>query len=145
LWFEGAALNPDEGFAVAKGALDAAKGQTSWINEQVGGGKLRMNPETAEAAAKHCESYAEQVGLLVSDASQLSRLSGGMGLGDYKISQDLQHHFQQKAGQPESGATALLRQLQEEMLNQADAFRSAAKDYRARDEQIAGELGKVQQ
>lgn len=129
----------DPGFAQAKSALDQAAGQTKWINEQVSGGHLRMNPETAEAAAKHCEDYARRVGRLRTQAGHLSLVNG---LGDYQVSLALKHHFEQKATQAESGALPLLKQLQAEMLNQADAFRAAAKDYRATDDQIAQDMNR---
>lgn len=131
--------NPDEGFAGAQAALGAAAQQTKWVNEQVGGGKLRMNPEAAEAAAKHCEDYARQVRQLRAKHNLIAKVDG---LGDYDTSQALKHHFEQKANQDGSGVFSLLEQLQVEMLNQADAFRGAAKDYRATDDQIADDLGK---
>ncbi|GAB3286798.1 hypothetical protein [Parasphingorhabdus pacifica] len=130
------------GFAKAQGALAEASKQTSWINEQVSSGQLRMNPEAAEAAAKHCEDSADEVGRMARDYNQIDRVRG---LGDYESSVSLTHHFEQKANQSGSGAVDLLRDLQTEMLNQADAFRNAAKDYRATDEQIADDLGRGSQ
>jgi hypothetical protein len=129
--------DPDPGFQGMKQGLDAAVGAPGgpgWVNQQVSSGQLKMNPEVAEAAAKTAEDYARQVQHLITNARQLEHVGG---LGDYQISQGIQHHFEQKATQPGSGATDLLRQLQKEMLDQADAFRNAAKDYRSQEDEIA--------
>jgi hypothetical protein len=129
--------NPDQGFQGMKQGLDAAVGApggSGWVNQQVSSGQLKMHPEVAEAAAKLCEDYARQVRDQITNARQLERIDG---LGDYQISQQITHHFTQKAMQPGSGALDLLRQLQKEMLDQADAFRNAAKDYRSQEDEIA--------
>lgn len=136
---EGAGAGAAAGFAGAQAALGAAKQQTAWVNEQVGSGQLRMNPEAAESAAKHCEASALEVTKLARDYYQIERVAG---LGDYDSAKELVHHFEQKANQSGSGAFDLLTQLRDEMRNQADAFRNAAKDYRAQEEQIADDFGK---
>lgn len=135
-------MNPDEGFSQAQTALNEAAKQTKWINDQVGAGQLRMNPEAAEAAAKHCEDCAIEVDEMIMNASQIERVQG---LGDYDSSSALKHHFEQKANQSGAGAIPLLGQLRQEMLNQSEAFRNAAKDYRSTDEQIADDLGRGSQ
>lgn len=135
-------MEAEPGFAGAQGALIGAARQTGWINEQVGAGKLRLDPDAAEAAARHCEDCAAEVQRMAAAYVQIERVEG---LGNYDSSRELKSHFEQKANQEGSGALSLLRDLQAEMLNQADAFRAAAKDYRATDDQIAGDLGKGRQ
>lgn len=125
------------GFAAAQEGLKAVSGQTQWINSQVGAGKLALNPEAAEAAAKRCEDEIRELARAMRDAEQITRVSG---LGNYPDGQDLAQRFVDKASAPGTGAVDLVRQLQDELKNQAEAFRAAAKDYRATDEQNADDL-----
>lgn len=139
---EGAMTDPNAGFQGLQQEMGAAAQETKWINDQVSAGQLRMDPAAAEAAAKHCEDFASQVTDLENEARRLVRVPG---LGNYQVSQGITHHFEQKASQPGSGAIALLKQLAEEMKNQAAAFRGAAKDYSSREDEIAHNLGKATQ
>ena len=125
------------GFAAAKEGLKAVSGQTGWINSQVGAGKLALNPEAAEKAAKRCEEEIRELMTLQRTARAITRVQG---LGDYEAGKQLAQRFQDKAGHSESGALKLVRDLQDELKKQADAFRDAAKDYRATDEQNADDL-----
>lgn len=125
------------GFAAAKEGLKAVSGQTQWINSQVGAGKLALNPEAAEKAAKRCEEEIRELAQLFRDARQITRVQG---LGDYPDGQQLTQRFQDKASDPQAGALKLVRDLQDELKKQADAFREAAKDYRTTDEQNADDL-----
>ena len=125
------------GFAAAKEGLKAVSGQTGWINSQVGAGKLALNPEAAEKAAKRCEEEIRQLRILQRQTDQMVRVQG---LGNYPDGEQLAKRFSDKAGDSSAGAVALIRQLMEELQKQADAFRAAAKDYRATDEQNADDL-----
>ncbi|GAB3671008.1 hypothetical protein [Saccharopolyspora tripterygii] len=125
------------GFAAAKEGLKAIGGQTQWISSQVGAGKLALNPEAAEKAAKRCE---EEIRELRSLQRRTDRMVRVQGLGNYPDGQQLAQRFSDKAGDSSAGAVALIRQLMEELQKQADAFRAAAKDYRATDEQNADDL-----
>lgn len=125
------------GFAAAKEGLKAIGGQTQWINSQVGAGKLALNPEVAEQAAKRCEDEIRELRTLLRTGRALTALQG---LGSYDPGQQLAQRFKDKAGDPNSGALKLIRDLQEELQKQADAFRQAAKDYRATDEQNADDF-----
>lgn len=125
--------NPQEGFGGAQAALNDAKHQTTWINQQVNDGKLRMNPESAEAAAKYCEETETKIEKIRAEGQYIAQVDG---LGDYDESLKLKHHFEQKANHPQSGALALLDQLRTELLNLADTYRNAAKAYRAQEEHI---------
>jgi hypothetical protein len=129
--------SPDAGFAAAAEGLRAVRGKTEWINQQVSAGKLALDPEVAEKAAKHAEEEIRALAKLASDAYQISRVSG---LGDYPDGQQLAQRFMDKANDPESGAFALIRMMQDELQKQADAFRAAARDYRAIDDQQAQDL-----
>jgi hypothetical protein len=125
------------GFAAAKEALGAVTGQTSWINSQVSAGKLALDPDAAEKAATRCEDEIRELASLISDARQITRVQG---LGDYLDGRQLAARFEDKAKAPETGALELVRNLQNELQKQADAFRAAAKDYRTIDEQNADDL-----
>ncbi|TDC90415.1 hypothetical protein E1161_19085 [Saccharopolyspora aridisoli] len=125
------------GFAAAKEGLKAVSGQTQWINSQVGAGKLALNPEAAENAAKHCEEEVRELAKLLRNAAALRTVKG---LGDYEDGQQLAKRFQDKATDPDSGILKLIRDMQDELTKQAEAFRAAAKDYRAVDEQNADDL-----
>ncbi|MGP4019169.1 hypothetical protein [Saccharopolyspora sp. 5N708] len=125
------------GFDAAREGLKAVSGQTQWMNQQVSAGKLALDPAVAENAAKRCEEEIRELARLMRDADQMTRLSG---LGNYPDGADLTRRFIDKASASGSGAVDLIRQLQDELKKQADAFRAAAKDYRATDEQISDDL-----
>ncbi|KAA5837174.1 hypothetical protein ABT337_15760 [Saccharopolyspora hirsuta] len=125
------------GFAAAREGLKAVSGQTQWINQQVGAGKLSLDPKVAEDAAKRVDEEIDKLEDLYKKAYALQRVKG---LGDYPDGQQLAQRFQDKATDGEAGALPLIRLLQEELKKQAQAFRDAAKDYRATDEQNADDL-----
>ncbi|WP_406692608.1 hypothetical protein REH65_12890 [Saccharopolyspora sp. ID03-671] len=125
------------GFAAAKEGLKAVSGQTQWINSQVGAGKLALNPEAAENAAKRCEEEIEELTSLLRYSRAITRVEG---LGNYQDGQQLAKRFEDKAGDSEAGVIKLIRDMQDELKKQAEAFRGAAKDYRATDEQNADDL-----
>lgn len=125
------------GFAAAKEGLKAVSGQTQWINSQVGAGKLALNPEAAESAAKRCEDEIRELARLQRNAQALRTVKG---LGAYEDGQQLARRFQDKATDGNAGILNLIRDMQDELKKQADAFRAAAKDYRATDEQNADDL-----
>ncbi|WP_258342889.1 hypothetical protein [Saccharopolyspora gregorii] len=125
------------GFAAAKEGLKAIGAQTQSINQQVSAGKLALDPQVAEDAAKRVEEEIEALQQLTQKIHSLSLVKG---LGDYPDGQQLAKRFQDKAADPDAGAFALVRKLQEELQKQADAFRGAARDYRATDEQNADDL-----
>ncbi|MEU5851419.1 hypothetical protein [Saccharopolyspora shandongensis] len=125
------------GFAAAKEGLKAISGQTQWINQQVGAGKLSLDPEAAEKAAKRCDEEKDELQKLLRYTDQMTRLQG---LGNYPDGQQLAQRFVQKAADGSAGAAVLIRQLMDEIQKQADAFRAAAKDYRATDEQISADF-----
>ncbi|MFR9732264.1 hypothetical protein ACL03H_23825, partial [Saccharopolyspora sp. MS10] len=62
------------------------------------------------------------------------------GLGDYPDGQQLAKRFEDKAADSDAGVFALIREFQDELRKQADAFRGAARDYRNTDEQNADDL-----
>ncbi|GAB2660889.1 hypothetical protein GCM10027271_19550 [Saccharopolyspora gloriosae] len=125
------------GFAAAKEGLKAVSAQTQSINQSVGAGMLSLDPEVAEKAAKRVE---EEILELRQLARKINSLSLVKGLGNYPDGQQLAQRFQDKATDADAGAFALIRALQEELQKQADAFRGAARDYRATDEQNADDL-----
>ncbi len=131
------------GFQGSKQALGKVSEQTAWINEQVGAGKLRLDPDAADEAAKRCREEADEMRVMGYKAEALERVEG---LGDYPDGKALAERFRQKAVDPEAGAAALLKQMEQELHKLADAFEGAAKDYRATDEQAADDLkGGLQQ
>ncbi|MGW1679971.1 hypothetical protein [Saccharopolyspora sp. NPDC002376] len=125
------------GFAGAAAGIQAVAAQTNWVNQQVGAGKLALDPDAAEKAAKHCEEEAEALRRLFREARAITRVAG---LGNYPDGKDLTHRFETKANDGEAGAMALIRQMQDELQKMADAYRAAAKDYRAIDEQHAQDI-----
>ncbi|MGW3467240.1 hypothetical protein ACWDKQ_01910 [Saccharopolyspora sp. NPDC000995] len=125
------------GFAAAKEGLKAISSRTQWINQQVGSGKLSLDPDVADKAAKRCEEEIDALGVLLQNAAALRTVKG---LGNYPDGQQLAQRFQDKATGGQAGALQLIRDMQEELKKQADAFRGAAKDYRATDEQNADDL-----
>lgn len=112
-------------------------------NDQIQGaiasGHLKMNPESAEKAAKVYEDKADRVRDLADDANKLARVGG---LGEYPSSKELAAKFEAKAADGASGAVKLLKDLERELLRKADLFRQAAKDYVATDEQNAQDLSR---
>ncbi|WP_461145733.1 hypothetical protein [Salinifilum aidingensis] len=122
------------GFEGSKQALGEVSKQTTWINEQVGADKLRLDPEAAEKAAKRCRDEADALRDLAADAQIIERVEG---LGNYPDGKALAERFRQKANDPEAGAFALIEQMREELEKMAQAFEGAAKDYRTTDEQAA--------
>ncbi|MEV0698551.1 hypothetical protein AB0I53_11620 [Saccharopolyspora sp. NPDC050389] len=125
------------GFAAAKEGLKAVSGRTQWINQQVGAGKLMLDPDVADKAAKRCEEEIDALRDLLRYAQALGTVKG---LGDYPDGQQLAKRFEDKATHGDAGVLKLLRDMQDELKKQADAFRGAAKDYRATDEQNADDL-----
>ncbi|MHA6798605.1 hypothetical protein [Bounagaea algeriensis] len=125
------------GFEGSKQALGEVSKQTGWINEQVSAGKLRLDPEAAEKAAKICREEADAMQELAINSQMIARVQG---LGDYPDGSVLQARFEQKATDPEAGALSLLRQMSEELRKLADAFEGAAKDYRTTDDQAAEDM-----
>ncbi|MCI2417774.1 hypothetical protein MOQ72_10080 [Saccharopolyspora sp. K220] len=125
------------GFAAAKEGLKAISGQTQWMNQQVGAGKLALDPKVADDAAKRCEEEIRELAELFRKTRAMQRVQG---LGKYPDGEQLAKRFEDKANDGEAGALALIRLMQDELQKQADAFRAAAKDYRATDEQNADDL-----
>ncbi|MCA1192255.1 hypothetical protein [Saccharopolyspora sp. 6V] len=125
------------GFAAAKEGLKAIGAQTQSINQQVSAGKLALDPQVAEDAAKRVEEERDALTNLLRKAQSLSTVKG---LGDYPDGQQLAKRFEDKATDSQSGAVQLIRELQDELQKQADAFRAAARDYRATDERNADDL-----
>lgn len=125
------------GFAAAKEGLKAISSRTQWINQQVSAGKLMLDPDVADKAAKRCEEEIEALAELFRQSRAMQRVQG---LGNYPDGQQLATRFEDKANDGGSGAFALIRMMQDELKKQADAFRGAAKDYRATDEQNADDL-----
>ncbi|MCA1190407.1 MULTISPECIES: hypothetical protein [unclassified Saccharopolyspora] len=127
----------DGGFAGAAEGLHQVRSQTQWINQQVGAGKLALDPEVAERAAKRVEEEVRALAKLLRRTDQITRLTG---LGDYPDGQQLAQRFKDKAQHPDSGAIPLVNELMKVLMEQADAFRAAAKDYRSTDDQIAEDM-----
>ncbi|CAM00417.1 hypothetical protein A8924_1478 [Saccharopolyspora erythraea NRRL 2338] len=125
------------GFVAAKEGLAAIGKQTAWIKEQSAAGRLALDPEAAEKAAKHCEEEIEALQDLHREAQLIRTVTG---LGDYPDGTSLTRRFKDKAIDTDAGALELIRLMQEELQKQADAFREAAKDYRATDEQISQDM-----
>ncbi|MDA3627592.1 hypothetical protein [Saccharopolyspora oryzae] len=125
------------GFAGAAAGIQAVAAQTNWVNQQAGAGKLALEPDAAERAAKHCEDEIRELRSLIQEARAIARIEG---LGNYPDGQDLTHRFETKANDGGAGAFAMIRQMQDELQKMADAYRAAAKDYRAIDEQHAQDI-----
>ncbi|MGI8308413.1 hypothetical protein [Saccharopolyspora hattusasensis] len=49
------------GFEAALEGLQAVRGKTQWINQQVSAGKLSLDPEVAEKAAKRAEEEVQEL------------------------------------------------------------------------------------
>lgn len=135
--------DPSQGFQSLAGQLNAATQQVNQgmqaLTSQVTSGSVRVDPDGLDECAKFCEDQAGQVAKILRDVDQLTQLKG---LGDYKVADGVRQHLTAKATDPDSGAQGLLQQLHQEITNQANAFREAAKDYRDREAQIAHDLGK---
>lgn len=125
------------GFVAAKEGLAAIGKQTAWIKEQSAAGRLALDPEAAEKAAKHCEEEIEALYNLYQESQQIRTVKG---LGKYPDGEALSQRFEDKASDKDAGALELIRLMQEELRKQAEAFRDAAKDYRATDEQISQDM-----
>ncbi|MFI0469315.1 hypothetical protein ACH347_35020 [Saccharopolyspora sp. 5N102] len=125
------------GFEAALEGLQVVRGKTQWINQQVSAGKLALDPEVAEKAAKRVEEEIQELAVLMRDARQLGRV---VGLGNYPDGQQLTQRFVDKAEHETAGALPLIKEMQKVLQEQADAFRAAARDYRATDDQIAQDL-----
>ncbi|SDX31203.1 hypothetical protein SAMN05216215_1009201 [Saccharopolyspora shandongensis] len=124
------------GFAGAGAALGAIAQQNDQLSQQVSSGQLKMNPDAANKAADVYERKAEEVDDLAQAAAKLGRIDG---LGEYRSAQELAAKFGQKAV-GENGSADLLGKLRDELIQKADLFRQAARDYVATDEQIGEDL-----
>ncbi|QIZ36613.1 hypothetical protein [Saccharopolyspora sp. ASAGF58] len=74
---------------------------------------------------------------IMQDARQIGHVQG---LGNYPDGQQLTQRFVDKAEHPTAGALPLIQEMQKVLKEQAEAFRAAARDYRATDDQIAEDL-----
>lgn len=130
------------GFSGASAALGAISEENSWIEQQIAGGGLSMEPAAADSAAKVYEREAEEVESLVRAATGLQQVSG---LGDYPSGRQLANKFSQKAKNGSTGAADLMMQFRDELLRKADLFRQAKEKYIATDEQISSDLNRGSQ
>ncbi|NHD17607.1 MULTISPECIES: hypothetical protein [unclassified Actinopolyspora] len=130
------------GFAEASAALGEISKENSWIEQQIAGGGLSMEPAAADSAAKVYEEKAEKVRSLIDSAVALQQVKG---LGDYPSGRQLANKFSQKATNGSTGAADLLRQFRDELLRKADLFRQAKEKYVATDEQISSDLNRGSQ
>jgi hypothetical protein len=119
--------------------MDQVRAGNDQIQGAIASGQLKMNPESAEKAAKVYEDKADQVFELMKDANKLARVGG---LGEYPSAKQLAGKFEAKAADGSSGAVKLLQDLEKELRRKADLFRQAAKDYVATDEQNAHDIGR---
>lgn len=135
--------DPSQGFQGLAGQLNAATQQVNQgmqtLSGRVNSGSVRIDPDGLEDCAKFCDDQATQVLEMMRDLNQLNLLGG---LGSYRVADGLRQHLTAKATGGGSSAQALLKQLYQELTNQASAFRDAAKDYRDREAQIAHDVGK---
>ena len=99
------------GFQSAKAGLQAVSAQTQWINQQVSAGKLALDPEVAEKAAKHCEDKARELTDLLQSANIVTLVTG---LGDWPDGKQLTARFKSKGADHSAGALALIREYQKE-------------------------------
>ncbi|WP_017975935.1 hypothetical protein [Actinopolyspora halophila] len=130
------------GFSGASAALGAISEENSWLQQQISGGGLSMEPAAADSAAKVYEEKAGKVDLLVVEAGRLQQVPG---LGDYPSGRQLANKFSQKAKNGSTGAADLLTQFAEELRRKADLFRQAKEKYIATDEQISSDLNRGSQ
>ncbi|WP_433871511.1 hypothetical protein [Saccharopolyspora sp. CA-218241] len=131
------AVGGGAGFAGAAIGLKAVAAERDWIGKAVGAGKLALEPDAAENAAKHCEDEARELTKMLRDADMITRLSG---LGDYPDGQELTQRFVDKASAGGTGAIPLLRQMISELESLARSYRDAARDYQATEEKITEDL-----
>ncbi|SDP56158.1 hypothetical protein SAMN04487905_105216 [Actinopolyspora xinjiangensis] len=133
-----AELNADpSGFEGAGAALRSIRDENSWIQRQISGGGLSMEPQAADDAAAVYEREAEEADKLVRSAIELQQVNG---LGDYLSGQQLTAKFSQKASNGSTGAANLLKQFAEELRRKADLSRQTKKNYQTTDEQAADDL-----
>ncbi|MCA1227713.1 hypothetical protein [Saccharopolyspora sp. 6M] len=131
------------------GSLEAVSAQLAGIsaqNEQlraqVASGRLKIDPEAAEKAAQAYEKAQHRLNRLQRNVVALERVAG---LGEYATGIQLAKKFQDKAINPEVGATGLLTRLSDELGKKAELFRRAAEEYRNTDESIAADLSRGEQ
>ncbi|WP_244515676.1 hypothetical protein [Actinopolyspora xinjiangensis] len=117
--------------------MQSIRDENSWIQQQISGGGLSMEPQAADDAAAVYEREAEEVSSLIRAAMQLQQVPG---LGDYPSGRQLAAKFGQKASNGSNGAADLLREFADELYRKADLFRQAKKKYQATDDQAAREL-----
>src|SRR5699024_7627252 len=91
---KGVGMTEGGGFEGSKQALGEVSKQTTWINEQVGAGKLRLDPEAAEKAAKRCREEADALREMANEAQIIERQAP---IGSYPDGGQLAARFQQKA------------------------------------------------
>ncbi|SFE19054.1 hypothetical protein SAMN04487819_10932 [Actinopolyspora alba] len=125
------------GFVGAGAALQSIRDENSWIQQQISGGGLSMEPQAADEAAKVYRREAEEAESLAGKADRLQQVPG---LGAYTSGQQLAAKFGQKASNGSTGAADLLRQFADELRRKANLFEQAKKNYQATDEQISGDL-----
>ncbi|WP_438387816.1 hypothetical protein [Actinopolyspora saharensis] len=130
------------GFTEASAALGEISKENSWIEQQIAGGGLSMEPAAADSAAKVYEEKAEKANRLARIADGLQQVSG---LGDYPSGRQLMNKFSQKAKNGSTGASDLLIQFADELRRKADLFRQAKEKYVATDEQISSDLNRGSQ
>ncbi|NHD18950.1 MULTISPECIES: hypothetical protein [unclassified Actinopolyspora] len=127
----------EAGFAGASAALGSIQAENSWIQQQIDGGGLSMEPSAADEAAKVYEREADEVEKLITKADGLQQVPG---LGDYPSGRQLAAKFGQKARNGTNGAADLLGQLRDELRRKADLFRQAKQKYQATDDQVAQDV-----
>ncbi|WP_130467821.1 hypothetical protein [Actinopolyspora alba] len=125
------------GFVGASSALQSIRDENSWIQQQISGGGLSMEPQAADEAAKVYRREAEEADNLARKAGNLQQVPG---LGAYTSGQQLAAKFGNKAQNGSSGAADLLGQFAEELRRKASLFEQAKENYQATDEQISGDL-----
>ncbi|MGJ7905157.1 hypothetical protein ACOQFL_01605 [Actinopolyspora sp. H202] len=125
------------GFVGAGAALQSIRDENSWIQQQISGGGLSMEPQAADNAAEVYRREAEVAERLSREADGLQQVSG---LGDYLSGQQLAEKFGNKARNGSTGAADLLEQFASELYRKADLFKQAKKNYQATDEQAADDL-----
>ncbi|ASU79342.1 hypothetical protein CDG81_14780 [Actinopolyspora erythraea] len=125
------------GFVGAGAALQSIRDENSWIQQQISGGGLSMDPQAADDAAKVYRREADVVEELILSATSLQQVPG---LGAYRSGQQLAAKFGQKASNGSTGAADLLRQFRDELRRKANLFEQAKENYQATDEQVADDL-----
>ncbi|SDK16508.1 hypothetical protein SAMN04487905_11250 [Actinopolyspora xinjiangensis] len=125
------------GFVGAGAALQSIRDENSWIQQQISGGGLSMEPQAADKAAEVYLREAGKVDELIDAAIGLQQVPG---LGAYTSGQQLAAKFGNKARNGSNGAADLLEQFADELRRKADLFKQAKKNYQATDEQAADDL-----